>query len=218
MRTFARAIFFAALLTGVFVASAEADTVYTYVGGAINYTTGVYVPGDSISGTFTLSSSFVPATLPGGQIDPFQYLQSAIVSYSFTDGHQTLTRSNSILGGFQFGFNADGTPAPPGNSNSDYGQVNEWDFGIRSNDGTSFISAYLGNDFGTFAGMGCIVFSENCTSVAIINGGVAPPEMDGTSGTWTMQVPEEGTTALFLLAGLAILTGLSGLKRVTRGL
>ncbi len=222
MQAFVRAVFFAVLLTGVFVASAEADTVYTFTGGTFNYATGVYVPGDRVTGSFILSSSFVPVTLPGSNyIDPFQYLNSGIVSYSFTDGHQTLTQSNST-GSFQFGFNADGTPAPPGNASSPYGQVNEWDVSISNNNGTSYISAYLGNDFGTFAGLGCSNFSNsNCTSTAIINGGLAPPEMNGTSGTWTIDVPEGGAPALFLfigLAGLAVLPRFNGIKRVTCGL
>jgi hypothetical protein len=222
MQMFARAVFFAVLLTGVFVASAEADTVYTYVGSTINFVTGVYQKGDQVTGTFTLSSSFVPAMLPGtNYIDPFQYLQNAIVSYSFTDGHQTLTQSNSI-GSFQFGFNQDGTPAQPGNSSSPFGDINQWDVILKNNMGTSLISVYLGTDFATVAGLGCSNFSDsNCTSVAIINGGVAPPEMDGTSGTWTIDIPEGGSTVLFLfvgLAGLTILSRFSGLKRVTRRL
>src|SRR5258708_38023514 len=101
----------------------------------------------------------------------FQCVSSGIVSYSFTDGHQTLTQSNST-GSFQLGFNADGTPAPPGNASSPYGEVNEWDGSISNNNGTSYISAYLGNDFGTFAGLACSNFSNRtCTSTPIIHAG-----------------------------------------------
>src|SRR5258708_25555471 len=91
MEMLARTILFAVLLAGVYDVSAEADTVYTFTGGTFNYATGVYTPGDQVTGSFALSSSFVPvaATAP-------QPVNSGVLSYSFTDVHQTLTHLNSV--------------------------------------------------------------------------------------------------------------------------
>jgi hypothetical protein len=217
MQIFARAIFFAVLLTGVFVASAKADTVYTFVGGTFNYATGVYTPGDQVTGYFVLSSSFVPVATNGPES-----VNSGIVSYSFTDGHQTLTQLNSV-GSFYVGFNyKDGTPILP-----DYRRPNTqtgWYVSIKAPTSailTEFDSSSTG-DYTTAAGLGgCSgsIFSGTCSSLAVISDLVQIQA--GFAGSWTMQVPEGGSTALFLFVGLAGLTFLSrfnGLKRATRGL
>ena len=107
MRAFARAIFFAVLLLGVFVASAKADTVYSYVGDTFRFVQGVYTQVDRITGSFVLSGSFVPVAVTGPQL-----VTSSVVSYNFTDGHQTLTQSNST-GTFRVGF-FNGTLVVPG--------------------------------------------------------------------------------------------------------
>jgi hypothetical protein len=217
MQMIARTVFFAVFLACVFVASAEADTVYTFTGGTFNYVTGVYTRGDQVTGSFVLSSSFVAVAAIGPQL-----VSSGIVSYSFTDGHQTLTQLNSV-GNFSVGFNfTNGTPILPncclGNT------LTGWAVTIGAPTGsivTEFDSAYTG-DFTTAASLGCPSrFSTipPCPSVAIISDLV--PFQDGAPGTWTMQVPEGGSTALFLfigLAGVTILTRFSGLKRITRGL
>jgi hypothetical protein len=216
MHTFARTVFFAVLLTGIFLASAKADTVYTFVGGTFTYATGVYTPGDQVTGSFVLSSSFVPvaATFP-------QLVNSGVLSYSFTDGHQTLTQLNSV-GQFFVGFNfANGTPILPNCCLG--GPLSGWQVTIQTPTSgivTEYFSA-LSGDFSTAAGLGCSgsLFGGTCASSAVISNLI--PAQFGDPGTWTMQVPEGGSTALLLfigLAGLTILTRFSGLNRVTHAL
>jgi hypothetical protein len=205
MRTFARAVFFAVFLTGVFVASAKADTVYTYTGGTFTYATGVYVPGDQVTGTFTLSSSFVPALPSAG----LQLVDSGVVSWSFTDGHQTLTQLNST-GSFYVGFSSDGTPILPhyGLPYSPFlGLLNGWEVNLGTPTSrilTVFDTASSG-DYTVWAGLGCSNHNQTCTSSAVITDLMGAPYA-GFPGTWTIQVPEGGTTALFLFVGLAGLT------------
>ena len=84
MRTFPRGIFFALPLIGVFVTSAEADTVYSYVGDRFTFAQGVYSAGDRITGSFVLSDSFVPTVGLIG-VGP-QSVTNFVESYSFTAG------------------------------------------------------------------------------------------------------------------------------------
>jgi len=118
MRTFPRGIFFALPLIGVFVTSAEADTVYSYVGDRFTFAQGVYSAGDRITGSFVLSDSFVPTVGLIG-VGP-QSVTNFIESYSFTDGHQTLTQSNST-GTFKMPFTTDGTLVVPGSASGAIG-------------------------------------------------------------------------------------------------
>src|SRR5258707_1483588 len=201
MEMLARTILFAVLLAGVYDVSAEADTVYTFTGGTFNYATGVYTPGDQVTGSFALSSSFVPvaATAP-------QPVNSGVLSYSFTDGHQTLTQLNSVRT-FSVGFNfTNRTPLLPNCCLG--GPLTGWDVSIKTPTGgilTEFTSA-LSGDYTTAAGLGCSgsVLSGTCASVAVISDLI--PFQAGFHGTWTMQVPEEGSTALFLFVSFAVLT------------
>jgi hypothetical protein len=225
MRTFARAISFAVLLTGVFVASAKADIVYNYVGDRFTFAQGVYSPGDRIIGSFVLSDTFVP-TLGLLGVEP-QSVTTFVTSYSFTDGHQTLTQSNST-GTFDMPFTTNGTLVVPGSNPTAIGFPN-WSVylstptsGIETVSlGDYYITAWTGSIHPTSycSGLPPICYIDPAGSTAIING-LGPSDIFGGSpGTWTLQmVPEGGTTALFLLAGLTILTPFIGLKRVTRGL
>lgn len=77
---------------------AHADYLYTFYGLTFEkptvwphqvYTTGLYLPTDRLTGTFQVWESFVPS-------GPFpQDWRAGITTYSFTDGHQTLTDANS---------------------------------------------------------------------------------------------------------------------------
>lgn len=91
------------------VAPAAADTVYTYTGDYFvgpTYPTGlaslagVYTTADRITGSFTVGESFVPE--PRQWADRFT---DGVISYAFTDGHQTLTGANST-GDFYLGLNS----------------------------------------------------------------------------------------------------------------
>ena len=201
MRACVRAIFVAVLLAGVFVASAKADTFYTYVGDKFTNVTGVYSQGDQVTGSFVLSSSYVYPN-QGAGIYP---VANFVTSYSFTDGHQTLTQSNSTAV-IDVGFNPDGTPIVPTNG---VGVNSDWFVQIFTP--TSEISTESVNhgDYQTYALSG-----NSSAEILSSNGNLYP----GGPGTWTLHVPEGGTTALFLLAGLTLLAPFIGLKRVTRGL
>jgi len=228
MRTFARGILCAPLLIAVFVTSAEADTVYSYVGDTFRFVQGVYTQADRITGSFVLSGSFVPVAVTGPQL-----VTNSVVSYNFTDGHQTLTQSNST-GTFRVGFNPDGTPVVPGTGipTGTQGPNSWWVVYIQTP--TSGIQTLFGGDYQMIAWIGaanappiCSTSPQQCgldptISAAMINGLGPNNLVGGLPGTWTLQsVPEGGTTALLFFAGLACVTILLrsiGVKRVTRGL
>jgi hypothetical protein len=221
MRTFVRAIFFAVLVTGVFVASAKADTLYTYTSDHFSFVQGVYTPGNQATLSLVVSASFVTQVATGPQD-----VTAGVVGYSFTDGQQTLTQDNSS-GKFQLPFNPDGTSrllnlfpknqegwifditAPNGGVHAGFNT----DYGI-----TTWVGAPQPSTFGFCGPINSLTicfFDPAISTEAISN--IQPT--GGMPGTWTVQkVSEEGTTALFLLAGLTILTPFIGLKRVTRGL
>lgn len=204
MRTFARTITFVILLNGAFVASALADTVYTYVGDRFTSVTGLYSQGDRVTGSFVLSGSYVFPNDGAG----IRTVTNFVTSYSFTDGHQTLTQANSTVAFVQVGFKPDGTSVVP----TDAAGVNaDWYLQITAPSG-EILTEDFGGDYQTVALLGN---SEG--HILSINRNLWP----GGPGTWCVQVPEGGTTALFLLAGLSGLTILwrfIGLKSATRGL
>jgi len=200
MRTFAHVIFFAVLLTGVFAASAKADTLYTYVADTFTNVTGIYAVGDRVTGSFVLSSSYV---FPNQGAGIYQ-IANFVTSYSFTDGHQTLTQTNSTAD-IQVGFHTDGTSIVPTGSDAS----SNWYVAITTSSGEVLTEDLFGAGWQTVASLGN---SEG----HILS--IDQTKWPGGPGTWSVQVPEGGTTALFLLAGLTLLTPFIGLKRVTRGL
>ena len=221
MRAFARGIFFAVLLIGVFVASAKADTVYSYVGDTFRFVQGVYTQVDRITGSFVLSGSFVPVAVTGPQL-----VTNGVVSYNFTDGHETLTQSNST-GTFRVGF-FNGTLVVPGTAGANGWWVVDLhtptsgivtdsigDYQMISWIGGATPSAYHACNSGT-----ALCYDDPTISTDTILG--LDNRAPGLPGTWTVQrVPEGGTTALFLFAGLACLTILPrfiGVKRATHEL
>ena len=199
MRIFTRCIFFAVLLVGVFVVLVKADTVYTYVGDKFTSLTGVYVQGDRVTGSFVLSGSYVFPD-EGAGIYPVTIF---VKSYSFTDGLQTWTQYNSTAAVY-VGFSPNGTPIVP----TDAAGVNsDWYVSITTPTGLILTEDY-GGDYQTYAST-----DNSSAEILSLNGYLYP----GGPGTWSVQVPEGGTTALYLFAGLAGLTILrwsNGLKRV----
>src|SRR5438552_2546315 len=92
MRTVARALVPALLVTLIVTTIASADTIYTYTGDyfASGHLLGVYTTADRITGSFTVADGFLPDLGQGGRV-----FTGSILSYSFSDGHQTLTPANS---------------------------------------------------------------------------------------------------------------------------
>ena len=99
------------------VASAQAAAVYQYSGLPFTNVTGVYTTADFVSGTITLANPLA-ANLSAASIS------ASILSYSFSDGHQTLsgvtptvavvsTDASAIITAWAVGlgpFGAGGTP------------------------------------------------------------------------------------------------------------
>jgi len=191
MRTLTRAIlfFFFALPIGVFVASAKGDTLHTYVGDTFTNVTGVYLQGDQVTGSFVLSGSYVYPNQGAG----IYQVASFVTSYCFTDGHQTLTQANSTAN-IQVGFNPDGTPKVP---TVGAGINSDWIVQINGLSGEILTEAISGAGWQTVALLGS---SEG----HILS--IDETRWPGGPGTWSVQVPEGGTTSLFLFAGLAGLT------------
>ena len=116
MRTVARALVPALLVTLILTTIASADTIYTYAGDYFSagggfvpsHVAGVYTTADRITGSFTVADGFVPGVTQGGaaftgggnlQAPDGSYSPApsvgGVLGYSFTDGHQTLTQANS---------------------------------------------------------------------------------------------------------------------------
>ena len=176
MRPFARAILpglFAALILGPV---AEADTMYSYIGDTFRAVSGVYTLADRITGSFTVADGFVP--IPRQYVNDFTL---GVVSYSFTDGHQTLTEANS-----EGHFLLNHTPTASG----------FWDVGVGGLAGG--ISTY--NFFDRFdeAILAGDIGSNVCTVLC----------NDGShAGTWTVTTVPEPSTLVLAAAGLLAVGG-----------
>jgi len=186
-----RVLSFLALV--LLAAPAQADTIYTYTGDyfAIRPAypdsisiAGVYTTADRITGSFTVGDSFVPLLTQSGHA-----FTPGIQSYSFTDGHQTLTNANSV-GTFYLTF---------GNPN----MTDMWSVDIHT--ATSWITSslyYERHDWG-------FLDAANHGS----NGGCFFDGCDGSHlGTWTVSVPEP-MSLLLVLAGIG---GVVGARRFHR--
>jgi hypothetical protein len=173
-----------------FCSSARADTVYTYQ-NTFTYGSGIYQTGDQVTGTFVLSDSFVPGLtyrLPGTSWTS-EDITSGIVSYDFTDGHQTFTQANSTIGDFLLGLNGGATP----NGDSTW-----WNIGFSS--ATGEISA---TNLPSTSSSG-EVYITSATDGSSSAGNIRGTSI-GSPGTWTVQVvPEGGPTVLFLTVGLLL--------------
>jgi len=210
VRTLARAILLPTLLIGVFAGSAKADAVYTYTGSTFVFTQGVYTQADRITGNFVLPSSFVPTIFGAGLNNSF-----GPVSYSFTDGHQTLTQYNSTAT-FEASASSNGTLGFTQMVNGSY--FGSWLVDIQTP--TSGILIHVDGDWYMQSWMGGAGPSgwHPCGSTYCFNDPTIPTAWNdsgiigGGLGTWTVRTPEGGTTALFLLAGLIILGALIRLK------
>ncbi|PYN14117.1 MAG: hypothetical protein DME06_05470 [Candidatus Rokuibacteriota bacterium] len=221
----------------VVAATASADELYTYTSYPFFFVAGDYtgvVPAlypnpvtdngtaNRITGTFVLSDSFVGITQGGPQP-----VTAGVVSYSFSDGHQTLTNNNST-GKFSFGWG----PVGPivwngavtfGDSNRGMG----WDIEISSATGEIFSqSPNSGSDLyesasynGTAPGCGGGGYDINhggTNGGSTCLGGVGDIGVNTAnlpSWTWTVQRVPEPTTLVLLGLGIA---GVAAVGRARR--
>ncbi len=84
----------------VLCGAATAQVTYDYAGGTFGYVLGQYTTSDSVQGSVTFA-----APLAANLNDAFV---SSPVSYSLSDGLQTLTNLNSSMNATQFWTNAEG--------------------------------------------------------------------------------------------------------------
>ena len=189
MRIFAQAVVPALLIALALAPVADADTMYSYVSGPFDYVSGVYTLEDRITGSFTVAEGFVPAS---GLIPP--NYTPGIVSWSFTDGHQTLTEANSI-GSFNF--------SPFSSVNIQY-----WHINLVTPDGSGRIE--LVNLFGYLdkAVLGDSSGRQGTDLCPGPCGGVYPE-----SGTWTVQTVPEPATVVLVAVGLLVVA--AGWRRHT---
>jgi hypothetical protein len=170
MKIFSRAILSALFAALILAPGAEADTIYSYVGDTFRSISGIYTLADRITGSFTVADGFVPT--PRAYASDFTL---GVLSYSFTDGHQTLTQANStghfLLNPCACSFWDVAVAATPTTSIWTYNMFDRVD------------QALLGADFG-------------------INGQTVGPPDGSHAGTWTVTTVPEPATLVLLGVGL----------------
>ena len=185
---------------------AKASTVYTYTGNnfinPISDATppnGTYTTGMSVTGSFTVLNP-LPAN------SPLTEISASLLSFSFSDGRNTITNLNATFVLFQIG--------------TALGNINAWTIDILHNDPTylvtagsqsrEIISASVGSDIGLI--VQCITpFGSGCN----IQADQAATQLQ-VPGTWSsVTTPNETPlpAALPLFAGGLSALGLLGWRR-----
>src|SRR5438309_917249 len=175
---------------------AQATTVYSYVSDTFHYATGVYTFADRISGSFEVADGFLPALNGGGDVfigsglvrdangfpaSTTPTFVNGVVSYSFTDGHQTLTAANSTATLFRLeipGFE-------PGPWPADF-RASQWNFVIEGAEGR--ISSETYGDYHDRAQLGLDGGLNWCCTSGLNDG--------SHQGAWTVAVPEPASLVL----------------------
>ena len=161
------------------IAAARADVTYTYTGNDFTSATFPYTTSDSVTGSITLTSALAD------NISSFINQPAAsIVSFSFSDGQQTITNANATLSQFDFETNSSG-------------DITYWQLVVG-------IGSVFQDSIGT----------SNAPGIAVVDQGVMDYDNDAADnfndpGTWTTgsastPVPEPGSLVL-LGTGLAAL-------------
>jgi hypothetical protein len=164
---------------------ARANTIdYTYTGNdftLVQMVQGPYTTSDSVMGTIVLSAP-LPANLPSGTDE-----SALLVSYSFSDGVQTLTNLDSHASFFLFGT-------------SPSGAITLWNIIITNTPNLSEIATSNNTNFASdFGTIGSPTLGLNEARPGVWSGPVGA-------------VPEPGTLSM-LFSGLLGLAMLVGVKR-----
>lgn len=171
------------------IGSARADAIYQYVGNDFTFGDGPYTTTDAVTGTITLSAALA---------DNLSDAAATPLSFSFSDGVQTISSTNASGSSFTLSTNANG-------------QITGWFISLAipspSNVGpvvNSIVSNSTAGDNGDM--YECLVTGQTgCTFAAFYEG-----LNDNLPGTWTelaSAVPEPSTWAMMLLgfAGLGFM-------------
>ena len=193
------------ILGGLLIAAgagpALADVyTYTYTGQDYQYARGAYTTSERVTGSVTLASP-LPANLSfisGNLIYP---VAVSVLSFSFSDGLQTITDASPGLYTTIFEFATDAAGAP-----------DEWQI-VLEQSAVSGSTVYYN---GITAGYLTAGFTEDLGSYDALGGGGGPNEAynQDDPGTWTLpvsQTPEPGS--LMLAATGAVGVMLAGVRR-----
>jgi hypothetical protein len=186
------------LIVLLIAAPARAGLLYLYDGDPVLFATGVYTSGvTQIDGRFVLSEGFVIPTIGEPMGTVFVDVTSGLDDWSFTDGVQTLTPTNSTAT-IQIGFNLDGTPIVPGSVPDHIGW---WQFTISNATG-GMTAAYFAREYQTIAWIGD---QANPSSRIFVTSEYLPDIWGGTAGTWTVEnTPEPAALALLILGAIVL--------------
>ena len=154
-----------------FVSDASAKVRYTYSGNNYTIVDSPYTTSMRLTGWFEINSPIPPNTPYPTQ------LSAAIISYSFFDGVNTLTNSNSgFVGGAWFATDAQGN-------------ITVWEINLSGpvpaaiNTPVNMITTNLGSDV-VDTNANCVdVNNEICENVSQLNGAFSY-----NPGTWAMQI------------------------------
>ena len=111
MRSLALALFAGGLIASVSQPANATIVQYSYVGMPFAVQSGAPPSVTHMSGWFDINSVLVPTPTPSAPYD----ITSAVTAFSFTDGNQTLTNTNTSSDTFQVTLDSSGTMIEPWN-------------------------------------------------------------------------------------------------------
>ena len=193
MRTIARATVPALLVALALAPGAEAVTMYSYSGDTFRNVSGIYTTADHIQGWLTLEDVVPPPV----QVTSFlRNVTAAVVDYSFTDGHQTLTPGNAAALVW-LPVVTNGGPLVR-DLNGDLSAASGWELAFTT--ATGMIGTKVLYDDRVDLGSMGQDFGRNGRA------GIGPS--DGSQrGVWTVQTVPEPSTLILVTAGLLVVGG-----------